>query len=307
MLNLKKQYNMARPQKMGLEYFSFDVDIFDDEKVIPISSEFGAKGECIVVRVLCAIYRNGYFAECSDAFMFKIAKQANLPHTLVSEVIAGLVKWGFFDKSVFDSFGVLTSAGIQKRWKQATKKRVPVENLEYWVLDGKSNNKPKIKAYLPEETPLKRTETTQSKVKESKVKEIISTNVDIPESEKQASRTHIDYKKIVEFFNSETKGVFGVVRYPLSSKRQDSIRARIREHGQDAFIEMVRKAALSEFLKGNNNRGFQASFDWLIKPSNFQKTIEGNYDNRSKENKRSSADIERIQWLAREAEEAFSK
>lgn len=298
---------MARPVKMGLDYFPFDVDIFDDEKVIPISSEFGAKGECIVVRVLCAIYRNGYFAECSDAFMFKIAKQAVLPHTLVSEVINGLVKWGFFDKSVFDSFGVITSAGIQKRWKQATRKRVPSDELDYWVLDENDKKKAGKKQFLPEETHVNRTETTQKKRKEKKVKEIISTNVDIPESEKQASRTHIDYKKIVEFFNSETKGVFGEVRYPISSKRQESIRARIREHGKEAFVEMIRKASASEFLKGNNNRGFQASFDWLIKPSNFQKTIEGNYDNRNKENKRSSADIERIQWLAREAEEAFSK
>lgn len=297
---------MARPQKMGLEYFSFDVDIFDDEKVIPISSEFGAKGECTVVRVLCAIYRNGYFAECSDAFMFKIAKQANLPHTLVSEVIAGLVKWGFFDKSVFDSFGVLTSSGIQKRWKEATRKRVPVENLDFWVLDGKSKKKDVNEEYLPEETPLNRTETTQSKVKESKVKEIISTNVDILESEMPASRTHIDYKKLIEFFNLETKGVFGEVRYPLSSKRQDSIRARIREHGKEAFAEMVRKASSSEFLKGNNNRGFQATFDWLIKPSNYQKTLEGNYDNRNKEIKRDNPDADRLEWLARKAEEAFS-
>ena len=290
---------------MGLEYFSFDVDIFDDEKVIPISSEFGAKGECIVVRVLCAIYRNGYFAECSDAFMFKIAKQANLPHTLVSEVIAGLVKWGFFDKSVFDSFGVLTSSGIQKRWKEATRKRVPIENLKYWVLVDKMNKKDANEGFLPEETHLTRTETTQSKVKESKVKKLISTDVDIPESEKQASRTHIDYKKIVEFFNSETKGVFGEVRYPLSSKRQDSIRARIREHGKDAFVEMVRKAAISDFLKGNNSTGFQATFDWLIKPSNFPKVLEGNYDNRHKETKRNNADADRLEWLARKAEEAF--
>ena len=93
---------MARPQKTGIQYFPFDVDIFDDEKVIPISSEFGAKGECVVVRVLCAIYRNGYFAECSDAFKFKIAKQAGVPQSLVSEVISGLVKWGFFDKVVVD-------------------------------------------------------------------------------------------------------------------------------------------------------------------------------------------------------------
>ena len=297
---------MARPQKMGLEYFSFDVDIFDDEKVIPISSEFGAKGECIVVRVLCAIYRNGYFAECSDAFMFKIAKQANLPHTLVAEVITGLVKWGFFDKSVFDSFGVLTSSGIQKRWKEATRKRVPVENLDFWVLNGKRAIKHEKEEFIPEETPLIHPETTQSKVKESKVKKTISTNVDIPESEMQASRTRIDYKKITDYFNSQTKGVFGEVRYPLSSKRQDSIRARIREHGKEAFAEMVKKAAASEFLKGNNKQGFQATFDWLIRPSNFQKTIEGNYDNRSKENKRDNSDADRLEWLARKAEEAFS-
>ena len=297
---------MARPQKMGLEYFSFDVDIFDDEKVIPISSEFGAKGECIVVRVLCAIYRNGYFAECSDAFMFKIAKQANLPHTLVAEVITGLVKWGFFDKSVFDSFGVLTSSGIQKRWKEEKRKRVPVENLDFWVLNGKRAIKHEKEEFIPEETPLIHPETTQSKVKESKVKKTISTNVDIPESEMQASRTRIDYKKITDYFNSQTKGVFGEVRYPLSSKRQDSIRARIREHGKEAFAEMIKKAAASEFLKGNNKQGFQATFDWLIRPSNFQKTIEGNYDNRSKENKRDNSDADRLEWLARKAEEAFS-
>lgn len=299
---------MARPVKMGLDYFPFDVDIFEDEKVIPISSEFGAKGECIVVRVLCAIYREGYFAECSPAFKFKIAKQANVPHTLVNEVITGLVKWGFFDKAVFDSFGVLTSAGIQKRWKEATRKRVPVKNLQFWVLDEVSREKGKYKEFLPEETPLTRPESTQKKRKESKV--IISTKVDIPESEKQASRTHIDYKKLIEFFNSETKGVFGEVRYPISTKRQDAIRARIREHGKEAFVEMVRKAAESDFLKGNNNRGFQATFDWLIRPSNFQKTIEGNYDNRTKEVKQftSAGDpgkLERLADLTRFAEEAF--
>lgn len=296
---------MARPQKMGLEYFSFDVDIFDDEKVIPISSEFGAKGECIVVRVLCAIYRNGYFAECSDAFMFKIAKQANLPHTLVSEVITGLVKWGFFSKSVFDSFGVLTSSGIQKRWKQATKKRVPADNLEYWVLDGNSKKKVKSKEFLEEETPLTRSETTQRKVKESKVKEIISTNVDISMSEKQASRTQIDYKKLVDYFNLTTNGIFGEVRYPLSEKRRDSIRARIKEHGKEAFIEMIRKASLSDFMKGDNSKGWIAKFDWMIKPTNFPKILEGNYDNRNKEAKRVNTDADRLEWLAREAEEAF--
>lgn len=156
---------MARPTKIGLEYFPMDVDIFEDEKTIPVSSEFGPKGECIIVRVLCAIYRNGYFAECSDAFKFKIAKQANLPNSLVSEVITRLVKWGFFDKAVFDSFGVLTSTGIQKRWKEATRKRVSKNELDYWILES-----PEQKQGFPaEENPLSRSESTQSKVNESKV------------------------------------------------------------------------------------------------------------------------------------------
>ncbi len=167
---------MARPKKNGLDYFPIDVDIFDDEKIVPVSCEFGAKGECIVIRVLCAIYRNGYFAECSDAFIFKIAKQANVPFSLVSEVISGLVKWGFFDKSVFDSFRILTSRGIQKRWLEATRKRVINYNeLPFWLLSVKSR-----KEFPAEETPvsggrnntkplLPAEETTQSKVKYSKV------------------------------------------------------------------------------------------------------------------------------------------
>ncbi|NLT52081.1 MAG: DUF4373 domain-containing protein [Ignavibacteria bacterium] len=169
---------MARPLKNGLEYFPLDVDIFEDEKVIPVSSEYGAKGECIVIRVLCAIYRNGYFAECSDAFKYKIAKQSGQPATLVSEVIAGLVKWGFFDKAVFNSFSVLTSRGIQKRWLEATKRRIKNNELVYWILNDDSNVSAENRELLHTETILNRTETTlnltetaQKKRKESKRKE----------------------------------------------------------------------------------------------------------------------------------------
>lgn len=164
---------MSRPIKIGIGYFPLDVDIFQDEKVIPVSSEFGAKGECIIIRVLCAIYRNGYFAECSDAFRFKIAKEANLPESLVSEVIKGLVKWGFFDKSVFDSFGVITSAGIQKRWKEATRKRVSKNELDYWILGVND----KYTEFLPPETTLNKSESTHIKLKEIKEENIINTEL----------------------------------------------------------------------------------------------------------------------------------
>ncbi len=92
----------------------------------------------------------------------------------------------------------------------------------------------------------------------------------------------IDYDKLADYFNSETKGVFGTIRKPLSNVRKGMIRARIKERGKEVFIEMIHKAYESDFLKGQNKNGWKASFDWLIKPTNFEKVISGNYDNRSK-------------------------
>ena len=188
---------MARPKKNGLDYFPIDVDIFDDEKVIPVSSEFGTKGDGILIRVLCAIYRNGYYVEYSDAFIFKIAKQAGEPYDTVFDVISGLVKWGFFDSYMFETFKVLTSRGIQKRWMEATRKRVvEYKKLDFWLLnieDKKTvsaeetwvsgGRNPIKREFLAEENHENDTETTQSKVKYSKLDQIIKEE-EIKEEEK---------------------------------------------------------------------------------------------------------------------------
>ncbi|MBP1638957.1 MAG: hypothetical protein H6Q17_540 [Bacteroidetes bacterium] len=95
----------------------------------------------------------------------------------------------------------------------------------------------------------------------------------------------IDYDKLVEFFNSETKGVFGRVMMPLSDKRRKLIAARIKERGKESFAEALKKAAASNFLRGDNQRGFTATFDWIIKPTNFEKILSGNYDNRTQKDR----------------------
>ena len=91
---------------------------------------------------------------------------------------------------------------------------------------------------------------------------------------------YINFENLVANFNRITKGVFGMVQLPLSEQRKKCIRARIREHGKEKFMEMVRMATASDFLRGQNPRGFTATFDWLIKPTNFEKVLSGNYDNK---------------------------
>jgi hypothetical protein len=68
----------------------------------------------------------------------------------------------------------------------------------------------------------------------------------------------------------------------LTRNRKDKILRRLCEMGGIKILEQVfRKMEASDFLKGNNKYGWQATFDWVFKnQDNWIKILEGNYDNR---------------------------
>ena len=159
---------MARPESTGILYFSFDVDFFEDEKIEAISGEFGLKGELITIKLLCAIYRNGYFIQWSEMLKMKLLK--NLPSVsaeLLDNVIKRLVKWEFFNEDLFNSEKILTSSGIQKRYSEAVKRRKNSLCKQYWLLDVVNVD------INPSSKVVSTHISTQSKVKESKVNNII--------------------------------------------------------------------------------------------------------------------------------------
>ena len=114
---------MARPKKTNLDYFPFDVDFFEDEKIVAIAGEFGIKGEICAVKLLCAIYRNGYFIEWSEMLQMKlISRMPGISLELLNQIVGRLVKWGFLDPNLFSTAKILTSRGIQNRYFEATKR-----------------------------------------------------------------------------------------------------------------------------------------------------------------------------------------
>lgn len=67
----------------------------------------------------------------------------------------------------------------------------------------------------------------------------------------------------------------------LSEARKKAIKARLANgYTIDSFRELFQKAEASGFLKGRNDRNWQATFDWLVKDSNMAKVIDGNYDDK---------------------------
>ena len=57
-------------------------------------------------------------------------------------------------------------------------------------------------------------------------------------------------------------------------------RARIIDHGKDSFFQAIRNAAESVFLRSVT----WFSYDWMIRPNNFIKVLEGRYSNRETQN-----------------------
>lgn len=196
---------MARPQKKGLDYFPFDVDFFFDEKIVAIAGEFGIKGEIVAVKLLCAVYRNGYFIEWSEMLQMMLLR--NLPGIsaeLLNQIVKRLVLWGFFDKTLFDSANILTSRGIQNRFFKGTQRRIPSQDTPYLLIDFPEkrvsvyNNG--VSAYRnPTEEEFLYTKTAQSKVKENKKK--TTTNVVVKE---KATPPEVSIKEEIDFLKAET-------------------------------------------------------------------------------------------------------
>lgn len=125
---------MARPTKEGLDYFPLDVDVFEDEKIEAIAGEFGLKGEIAVIKLLCAIYKKGYFILWNDLTQATLLKRLpGVSKEMLNQIVNRLVKWGFFDKKLFDSVEVLTSENIQATYFEATKRRKSPKPTKYVI------------------------------------------------------------------------------------------------------------------------------------------------------------------------------
>lgn len=85
-------------------------------------------------------------------------------------------------------------------------------------------------------------------------------------------------ENVIKVFNEKCLGLPPLKI--LTPKRKEAVLARYREYGKDKVFEMLEKAGKSKFLAGQSKSGFVASFDWIFRPTNFVKTLEGIYDER---------------------------
>lgn len=102
----------------------------------------------------------------------------------------------------------------------------------------------------------------------------------------QTETVRPDIKPVVDAWNalSNDTAIKPVSKMLSTSKRYQMLVARIKEYSLDDVIKAIEKIKQSDFLKGNNNKGWIITFDWFVRPNNFPKVFEGDYDNRGSSN-----------------------
>lgn len=94
------------------------------------------------------------------------------------------------------------------------------------------------------------------------------------------SLTREDVDRVILAWNSFAQNK--IHKISPNTTRYTHLKKRIEENGLGEVLRAIKMTSESDFMQGKNKSGWVANFDWLMKPSNFQKTIEGNYRNKKK-------------------------
>jgi len=117
-------------------------------------------------------------------------------------------------------------------------------------------------------------ERDKDKDKEIRDKDTRDYNILPPETTCSAS----DVQRVIDAWNA--LGLQRIRKIVPDTDRYNMLRKRIKDYGLEDVLMAVEKVKSSSFLQGNNQNGWQATFDWFIRPNNFPKVLSGNYDNK---------------------------
>lgn len=99
---------------------------------------------------------------------------------------------------------------------------------------------------------------------------------------------------IVKAWNDLPEPIAKISGVKKKSQRAVMLNKRIQEHSFCSVLNAIKNIRNSDFLQGGNDRGWIITFDWFIKPNNFLKVLEGNYNQKKKsESHPASYDIEK--------------
>lgn len=258
-----------------VKWIKITTDIFDDEKILLIESLPEADSIIVIwFKLLCLagkMNNSGVFM-MNDKIPYTDKMLATIFRRKESTVQLALQTFENFGMvEIIDGVITIPNWGKHQNLDQLEKKRVSQreymrqyrerQKLLSCNANGKANGKANVSR--PEED-------IEEELELEKEKDVCITSNDV------IRRT--DVQQILEKWN--TLGVAKVTKLVSGTNRDKMLKARIREYGVDTILQAIDSVKQSDFLMGKNKDGWTITFDWFIRPNNFPKVLDGNYNNK---------------------------
>ena len=130
---------MARDKtcKVGIDYFSHDVDMMQDKKVKLLKAKHGLIGYAIYMRLLEELYKEGgYYLKIDEDFNILFSDDNNIPYDDYILILNDCIKNGLFNQEIYEKYSVLTSKRIQLNYFSATERRKEVTFINEYLLEN---------------------------------------------------------------------------------------------------------------------------------------------------------------------------
>ena len=247
-----------------VKWIKIATNIFDDEKIMLIESLPEADSIIVIWFKLLALA-----GKSNNSGVFMISEQMPYTDEMLATVFRRKESTVKLALDTFERFGMI----------EVVDDVITIPNWgKHQNLDQLENKREYMKKYMRDyrnkqkKIACKTNCKTNSKTNVSEAEE---------EREKERDKDIINYQEIIDMYNDTCVSLPKVTA--LSDKRKKAIKARLRQYSVDDFKRLFEKAEASNFLKGGNDRDWTANFDWLIKDANMAKTLDGNYDNKTKQ------------------------
>ena len=232
--------------------------------------KYGLEGFAIIIKLLQQIYSCGYWYQWGEDEQLIFKNENHVSCETLNGVMSEALKREIFSQEMLDKYQILTSSGIQKRYKEIVRRRKDIEIVtEYLVID---DIYPVIDDTMP--TPCQHDDDNNTQRKGNRKETETKSN------KKETSKPDpIPYQEIVDLFNEICTEAPRITK--VTDKRKKQIALRYKElESLNVFEQAFRMVQESKFLTGDNDRGWIAKFDWLMaNDTNIVKVLEGNYKN----------------------------
>lgn len=265
-------------------------DIFDDEKIMLIENLPSADSIIVIwFKLLCLAGKN------NNSGVFILNDKIAYTDEMLATVFRRDINTVRLALKTFENYGMIEIvSGVYTipnwgKYQNLDKIEQKSQYMRNYMQEYRKKQKDKIECKTNSKLYGKFNSKTNVSSAEVYNKELDNKELDNKEKEIEEENDLIvskdtirqtDVQRIIDEWNTlEEFGITPVKR--MTPKREQAVKARIRQNHMDDILEAIENIRHSSFLQGQNKNGWMVTFDWFLKPGNFAKVFEGQYADKS--------------------------